>query len=270
MSRNFELLSEAGRLHELVQSQADPSQVSPRAAEDSFVAPQGFESNFSVAQPVEDNFPEAGSLETSEAIKQEIVKLVQRLFLSEQGPRRVVFAGTESGCGCSWMCARVAEELASQGRGTVCVVDCNLRSPGLHQQFGTENHHGLSDALLGPGPVRDYVHRWSRNLWLVSCGASPETGLTMLGSERMRARIAELRATFDYVLIDAAPLSSCNDAIVLGGLVDGVVLTLKANSSRRETARNVLHELKTANVRVLGAVLNQRTFPIPESLYKKL
>jgi protein-tyrosine kinase len=270
LSRNFELLSEAGRLHELVQSQADPSQVSPRAAEDSFVAPQGFESNFSVAQPVEDNFPEAGSLETSEAIKQEIVKLVQRLFLSEQGPRRVVFAGTESGCGCSWMCARVAEELASQGRGTVCVVDCNLRSPGLHQQFGTENHHGLSDALLGPGPVRDYVHRWSRNLWLVSCGASPDTGLTMLGSERMRARIAELRATFDYVLIDAAPLSSCNDAIVLGGLVDGVVLTLKANSSRRETARNVLHELKTANVRVLGAVLNQRTFPIPESLYKKL
>jgi protein-tyrosine kinase len=270
LSRNFELLSEAGRLHELVQSQADPSQVSPRAAEDSFVAPQGFENNFSAAQPVEDSFPEAGSLETSGAIKQEIVKLVQRLFLSEQGPRRVVFAGTESGCGCSWMCARVAEELASQGRGTVCVVDCNLRSPGLHQQFGTENHHGLSDALLGPGPVRDYVHRWSRNLWLVSCGASPETGLTMLGSERMRARIAELRATFDYVLIDAAPLSSCNDAIVLGGLVDGVVLTLKANSSRRETARNVLHELKTANVRVLGAVLNQRTFPIPESLYKKL
>jgi protein-tyrosine kinase len=270
LSRNFELLSEAGRLHELVQSQADPSQVSPRAAESSFVAPQGFENNFSAAQPVEDNFPEAGSLETSGAIKQEIVKLVQRLFLSEQGPRRVVFAGTESGCGCSWMCARVAEELASQGRGTVCVVDCNLRSPGLHQQFGTENHHGLSDALLGPGPVRDYVHRWSRNLWLVSCGASPDTGITMLGSERMRARIAELRATFDYVLIDAAPLSACNDAIVLGGLVDGVVLTLKANSSRRETARNVLHELKTANVRVLGAVLNQRTFPIPESLYKKL
>lgn len=257
-------------MHELVQSQADPSQVSPRAAEESFVAPQGFESSFSAAQPVEDDFPEAVSLETSGAIKQEIVKLVQRLFLSEQGPRRVVFAGSESGCGCSWMCARVAEELASQGRGTVCVVDCNLRSPGLHQQFGTENHHGLSDALLGPGPVRDYVHRWSRNLWLVSCGASPETGLTMLGSERMRARIAELRATFDYVLIDAAPLSSCNDAIVLGGLVDGVVLTLKANSSRRETARNVLHELKTANVRVLGAVLNQRTFPIPESLYKKL
>jgi len=271
LSRNFELLSEAGRLHELVQSNIESSQVPPRAMEDSFPeAPRGLGDKFSVPQPIEDDFPAAPSLETTGAIKQEIVKLVQKLFWPAQGPRRVVFAGTEAGGGCSWMCARVAEELASQGRGSVCVMDCNLRSPGLHQQFGTENHHGLSDALLGPGPIREYVHRWSRNLWLVSCGASPESGRTMLGSEKMRSRITELRMTFDYVLIDAAPLSTCNDAIVLGGLNDGVVLVLKANSSRRETARNALHELHTANVRVLGAVLNQRTFPIPEALYKKL
>jgi Mrp family chromosome partitioning ATPase len=224
---------------------------------------------------VEDNFTSTASLETTGAIRDEIAKLVQRLFLapqalSPQGPRRVVFAGTESSCGCSWMVARVAEQLASQGRGSVCVVDCNLRAPGLHQQFGSENHHGLSDALVGPGPIREYAHRWSKNLWFVSCGASAENGLAMLGSDRMRSRLAELRSAFEYVLIDAAPLNTCNDAIVLGGLSDGVVLMLKANSSRRETARKAVHELQSANVRVLGAVLNQRTFPIPEALYRRL
>ncbi len=270
MSRNFELLSEAGRLHELVQSQAEPSQAQPIAVDQAFPATQAFTDTFSAVPPVMEELPAVAPLETNPAAKQEIVKLVQRLFLSPQGVRRVVFSGSESGCGCSWMLARVAEELASQGRGTVCMVDCNLRSPGLHQQFGMQNHHGLSDALLGPGPIREYVHRCSQNLWLVSCGGSPESGVSMLGSERMRARMSELRMTFDFVLIDAAPLGTCNDAIVLGTLNDGVVLTLKANSSRRETARNALHELQTANVKVLGAVLNQRTFPIPESLYKKL
>lgn len=270
MSRNFELLSEAGRLHELVQSQMEPSQVQPIAVDETFPAPQGLNDVFSTVPPIDDSVAAAAPLDTNPAAKQEIVKLVQKLFLSPQGVRRVVFSGTEPGCGCSWMLARVAEELASQGRGTVCVVDCNLRSPGLHQQFGMQNHHGLSDALMGPGPIREYVHRWSRNLWMVSCGGSPESGVSMLGSERMRARMSELRMTFDFVLIDAAPLSTCNDAIVLGALNDGVVLTLKANSSRRETARNALHELQTANVKVLGAVLNQRTFPIPEALYKKL
>jgi len=270
VSRNFELLSEAGRLHELVQSQMEPSQVQPIGIDQAFPAVPMLGDTMPVVSAMEESVPAAAPLETNPAAKQEIVKLVQKLFLSPQGVRRVVFSGTESGCGCSWMLARVAEELASQGRGTVCMVDCNLRSPGLHQQFGMQNHHGLSDALMGPGPIREYVHRWSHNLWLVSCGGSPESGVSMLGSERMRARMSELRMTFDYVLIDAAPLSSCNDAIVLGALNDGVVLTLRANASRRETARNALHELQTANVKVLGAVLNQRTFPIPESLYKKL
>ena len=254
----------------MVQSQIEPSQIQPIGVDQAFSAAPMLGNTMPAVSPMEEAVPAAAPLETNPAAKQEIVKLVQRLFLSPQGARRVVFSGSESGCGCSWMLARVAEELASQGRGTVCLVDCNLRSPGLHQQFGMQNHHGLSDALMGPGPIREYVNRLSHNLWLVSCGGSPESGTSMLGSERMRARMSELRMTFDYVLIDAAPLSSCNDAIVLGALNDGVVLTLKANASRRETARNALHELQTANVRVLGAVLNQRTFPIPESLYKKL
>lgn len=255
MSRNFELLSEAGRLHEVLQSQTE--QVSAPAVQ-------------AVAEPVEDNFPSTPALETNGTIQDEIAKLIQRLFLTTDGPRRVVFAGSESNSGCSWMCARVGEALAAQGRGKVCVVDCNLRSPGMHEQFGTKNHHGLSDALLGNSPIREYTHRWSQNLWLLSCGASPEAGVAMLGSERLRSRLGELRSSFEYTLIDAAPMNACHDALMLGGLCDGVVLVLKANSSRRETARQALHALQSANVRVLGAVLNQRTFPIPEKLYKKL
>jgi len=265
LSRNFELLSEAGRIHELVQSPVELTHAAtPHAVPTHLVPPHV------APEPLDEAFPSTPALETSGAVKDEISKLVQNLFLLPQGPRRVVFSGTESGSGCSWMCARVAEGLAPQGRGSVCVVDCNLRAPGLHQQFGAENHHGLSDALLGSGSIREYTHRLSRNLWLLSCGSSAEGGLAMLGSDRMRSRLIELRAAFDYILIDAAPMNAWNDAVVLGGLSDGVVLMLKANSSRRETARKAVQELQGANVRVLGAVLNQRTFPIPESLYKRL
>jgi Mrp family chromosome partitioning ATPase len=219
---------------------------------------------------VSDTFSSTPSLQMDGTVRDEITKLVQNLFLLPEGPRRVVFSGTESGCGCSWTCAHTAEVLASQVCGSVCVVDCNLRSPGLHQQLGTENHHGLSDALLGPDPIREYAHRLTRNLWLMSRGSTTENAQAMLGSERMRLRLAELRLAFDYVLIDAAPLNTCNDALVLGGLSDGVVLVTKANSSRRWIARKALQGLRAANVRALGAVLNQRTFPIPEALYKRL
>ena len=86
----------------------------------------------------------------------------------------------------------------------------------------------------------------------------------------MRARIAELRTEFDYVLIDSPVLSVSNDAASLGRASDGVVLVLKAHSSRREVARKAVENFENERVRVLGAVLNKRTFPIPESIYNKL
>ena len=49
-----------------------------------------------------------------------------------------------------------------------------------------------------------------------------------------------------------------------------VPLEVSDNSSRRETARKAVRNLENANVRVLGAVLNHRTFPVPEAIYRKL
>jgi Mrp family chromosome partitioning ATPase len=79
-----------------------------------------------------------------------------------------------------------------------------------------------------------------------------------------------LRQYFEYVLIDAPALNLGNDGIMLSQAAEGVVLVLKANASRREAARVAVQELQDAGGRVLGAVLNQRTFPIPQAIYSKL
>ena len=92
----------------------------------------------------------------------------------------------------------------------------------------------------------------------------------MLSSDRMRAILPELQREFDYVLIDAPPIESGDDSIILGRGAEGIVLVLRANTSRREAARKAVQNLESANVRVLGAVLNRRTFPVPESIYRKL
>ena len=253
MSRNFELLYQSGKMQELLQSQ-------PQAE----VLPSATTVDTSASTP---------SIEMGAEARNEIGRLVQSLFRvpDMKGPRRIVFAGNEPGCGCSWMCAHVAEVLASQVEASVCVVDCNLRSPSLHQEFGVENHHGLSELLQQSDPVHQYTHQLSRrNLWLLSCGSGTGDQQPSLGSHRMRTRMAELGAAFDYLVIDAPPLKGSNDAIVLGALSDGVVLVLKANSSRREVARRAVNDLQAANVTSLGAVLNQRQFPIPTAIYNRL
>ncbi len=172
MSRNFELLQQVGKERDILEA--------PVAGTE----PELGEGVPAVTSP---------ALHLDKAGSEEIRNLVQRVFLlpGGQAPHTVVFAGSEPGDGCSWICARAAEALACQVSGSVCLVDANLRAPGLHEH-------------------------------------------------------------------------------ALGAVSDGAVLVLKANSSRKETARNAVQELQTAKVRVLGAVLNQRTFPIPDAIYNRL
>jgi Mrp family chromosome partitioning ATPase len=86
----------------------------------------------------------------------------------------------------------------------------------------------------------------------------------------MKALSAELRREFDFVIVDAPPLTRCADAIALGQLSDGVVLVLEANSTRRETALAAAESLRSSGIQIIGAVLNKRTFPIPEKIYNRL
>ena len=254
MSRNFELLQNLGKEQVLLDVTAPAvTAPAPKVAE----LPPAAEPQLKL-EPTE---------------QEQLTKLVQRVFLlpGTEASRLVVFTASESGNGASWICARVAETLAAQVGGTVCLVDANLHNPGLHKQFGVENCEGFADALLGPAPIRSFARSLARpNLRLVSCGSSRETSLPVLGADRVRQKLQQLREEADYVLIDAAAVNVSGDAAVLGAAADGVVVVLKANSSRRETARRALEDLQESNVRVLGAVLNQRTFPIPESIYNRL
>jgi capsular exopolysaccharide synthesis family protein len=205
--------------------------------------------------------------------REESLKLVQSVFLlkGKESPRVVIFAGIDSGSGCSGICAHAAEILASQNLGTVCLVDANLRSPSLPEFFGVTNHHGLTDALRKNDSIRTFakpVHR--DNLFLLSCGSLAAESASLLNSDVMKARVAELRKEFDYVLIDSPPLNTYADGVAVGQLADGLVLVLEANSTRREAAARVADSLRAAHIRILGAVLNKRTFPIPESLYNLL
>jgi Mrp family chromosome partitioning ATPase len=57
---------------------------------------------------------------------------------------------------------------------------------------------------------------------------------------------------------------------LLGQIADGVILVLDERRTRRATAREAKAVLQAANARLLGVVINERQFPIPESIYRKL
>jgi Mrp family chromosome partitioning ATPase len=206
-------------------------------------------------------------------IREESLKLVQRLFLSagQSIPKTVMFAAIDSDNGCSSLCAVIGGFLAESVSGSVCLVDGNFRAPALATALGVQNHYGFADALRQEGAIKSFAKQIGpNNLWLLSSGSLPQDSLDLLNGGRLKERLSELRAEFDYLLIEAPPLSRYADGVILSRLVDGVVLILEASGTRREAALRVTESLRTSNIPILGAVLNNRTFPIPDALYKRL
>jgi protein-tyrosine kinase len=184
-----------------------------------------------------------------------------------------LFPGVDPGEGCSTICVRVAETLASEVgvSGSFCVVDANLRAPSLHNYFGLENRAGLTDALVQSGPVRGFAQQVNGGrLWVMTAGSQTSNVHGLLGSEVLRNRVLELRSEFDNVLMDSPPVNLYADACGLGKLADGVILVLQSNVTRREAARKAKETLEGAHVKLLGAVLNKRRFPVPDMIYGRV
>ncbi len=206
--------------------------------------------------------------------REELIKLVQIVFLTpgKESRRAVVFTGAGAETGCSSVCLGAAQALAVQAEQPVCLVDSNLRFPSLHLCLGVENRRGLSEAMTDGGSALDYVKQLPiPNLWFLPSGmkCSPLTGAGGLGG-RLAGRITELRQEFRYVLMDSPPVNVYSDAIPLGQWSDGVVLVVSANSTRREAARRAKEYFVNAGAEILGVVLNNRTYPIPQVIYDRL
>lgn len=201
-----------------------------------------------------------------------IMKLAQRLFTpADKGSslRVVSFAGIGRGDRSGWICARAGEALAEQSEASICVVETNFAWPQLHVHFGAENQVGFAQALAAKNPIQEFaVPIPGRNLSLIAAGVIKPDFYPSIQS--YRERLDELREVFDYVLVSAPPLEGEADTTRIAQLTDGMVLIVEANHSRRETVRRAKEQLESAKVRLIGAVLDQRTFPIPERIYQRL
>jgi Mrp family chromosome partitioning ATPase len=224
----------------------------------------------------------AGSLTrwSAEPFHEYMAGLVQRIFLTpergdDQGAvRSLMFTAAGTGQPSPLLAAAAAEILSLKVVGSVCLVDANFRAPSLHRHYDVTNDSGLAQALSGVGPIRGYATRLvqarANSLWLMPAGSGREPGSLLLNGEPGRSRFRALLKAFDYIVIETAPMTGDPVAAILGAEADGVVLVVDANVTRRHGAQAAAGALRASGAKVFGTVLKNRTFPIPEAIYRRL
>lgn len=102
---------------------------------------------------------------------------------------------------------------------------------------------------------------------MIWSGPHPPNPSALLGSPRLDTLLADLRARYDRVIIDTAPISVAADSSVLASRIDGTVFVVDGTKTKRRDAQASLNQLAKVRAEVLGIVLNRASGKQAESYY---
>lgn len=182
-----------------------------------------------------------------------------------QGPGGRVVLVTSCGPkeGKTTVASNLALVFAQDGKRTL-LVDADLRRPRVHEVMGVHRDEGLSNVIAGRVDVDAAVRPVAAEtaplsagrLFVLPSGVLPPDPSEMLGRPESRAVFAALRARFDRIVIDTAPVGVVTDAAVLGRDADVVLLVVATGRTKKQAAEAGTSLLSAAGIRPAGVVMN--------------
>lgn len=168
--------------------------------------------------------------------------------------RVVMVTSAISGEGKSLTTANLALTLTRSYERRVLLVDADLRRPTLHTFFTLEGVRGVNEYVQSRGAKPLNLIKVAPRLTLLPAGRPDSDPLGALTSDTMRRLVQEARDQFDWVLIDTPPIGLLPDAGLLGSMVDGALLVVRAGHSPYDLIKRAIESV--GRERVLGLVFN--------------
>lgn len=170
-------------------------------------------------------------------------------------PRVIVVTSSMPSEGKSTTAINIALALAEADHNVV-LVDGDMRRPKLNEYLGLQGKVGLSTVLSNSAALSDVLQdtRYP-GLTVLTSGGTPPNPSELLGSMNAKKVLDELRARFDFVIIDSSPLLAVTDAAILAAASDGVLIMARHGQTKREHVEHAVGNLEDVGARLLGAVL---------------
>lgn len=168
------------------------------------------------------------------------------------------------GEGAAQVASAVADAYSADPEGATLLIDLVGDAAG-----GKAAGAGVTDVLLGQASMDDVFPTGSR-LTVAGRGSAGESATYLWGSDQMTELLAQLRRRYKHIVVNVGPVLRSHDALKLAKQVDGVVMVIRSDSTRREVVDRALDMFGVDRDRVLGAVLTERTQKIPQAVYRRI
>jgi len=177
--------------------------------------------------------------------------------ISGKPPRSIMITSSAPGEGKSFVASNLAVSIAQNIDQHVLLMDCDIRCPSIHSNFGYNIVPGLSEHLLNGVPLSPLILKTEiNNLAILPGGKQPENPAELMSSKKMSELLKEVKSRYKdrYIIIDSPPPNLTSETNVIGRQVDGIILVVKVGSTRREMLEDLLEMV--GKEKVLGVVVN--------------
>lgn len=187
-----------------------------------------------------------------------------RLARSLESGNSILVTSTEPGEGKTTVSMCLAVTAARAGQ-TALLIDGDLRRPSLRTAVGGADTVGLIEILLGQAEAAEAIRPVDAVVGSVRAGAvsfmpggrKPSSSLGGVDWFKARAAFKSVSQAFGMVFLDSPPILAVNDALLLAGLVDAVLLVVGAGKANLDEIRQAKAQLDTVGTPIVGAVLNR-------------
>jgi exopolysaccharide/PEP-CTERM locus tyrosine autokinase len=166
--------------------------------------------------------------------------------ISGKSPQSIMVTSAVPGEGKSFVSANLAVSIALGINEHVLLIDCDIRRPRVHNQFGFVAAPGLSDHLSKDIPLSSLILRTAINkLNILPAGKSTHNPSELLSSQKMSELLKEVKNRYSdrYIIIDTPPPKLTAETSAISRQVDGVLLVVEYGSTPRHYFKQVRHEI---------------------------
>ena len=159
------------------------------------------------------------------------------LYMLEEGQKVILFTSTTASEGKSFNAANLATSFAFMGKKTV-VVGLDIRNPNLTKLFPIDKQaQGITTYLSAPSST-DLLSLCqqsgiSENLYVLPCGTVPPNPTELVSRSSLDKAIEILKAHFEYIILDTAPIGMVTDTRIISRVADLCVYICRADYTRK-------------------------------------
>ncbi len=189
------------------------------------------------------------------------------LLMNEKQLKCILITEIESSKAIPLITTNLAAYIGKKTGKKVLIIDANLRNSVLAQILNVPNSYGLGEVLEERFNLEDAIHDIGSNISILPSGNPTLNPLNLISSNKMAEVIKRAGEIYEIVFVVSAGLNDYQDAVTMSSILDGVVLVVNEEKDRKPVVKFAINPMQR-KAHIVGAILNNRAYVIPEIIYR--